>query len=73
MRNRTMTNERRCWENLANAIILQAVEDWYNGTSENRNAINAFFRSAWFSMLTDTDPEYLILSLYKQAMKEHRL
>ena len=67
------------YENLANAIILQAVKDYrmtlksLKANSRNRTAqadkaeIERFFRSQWYSTLTDVNGEMLILSLQKEA------
>ena len=59
-------------ENLANAIVLSAVRD-YRGALKRlaRNPgseyakrevsdLERFFRSGWYSVLTDVDGEYLI-------------
>jgi len=63
------------YENLANAIILQAVKDYrmtlksLKANSRNRTAqadkaeIERFFRSQWYSALTDVNGEMLIRSL----------
>lgn len=63
------------YENLANAIILQAVKDYrmalksLKANPRNRTAmadkdeIERFFRSDWFSVLTSVDGEMLIRSL----------
>ena len=49
------------YENLANAIVLQAVKDYRLTDDEAELAeIERFFRSDWFGVLTDVDPEYLI-------------
>jgi RNA polymerase sigma factor (sigma-70 family) len=62
-------------ENLANAIILQAVKDYrmalkcLRANPKNRTAradkdeIDRFFRSQWFMVLTSVDGEMLIRSL----------
>ena len=67
------------YENLANAIILQAVKDYRMAlkslkvNSRNRTVqtdkaeIERFFRSQWYSSLTDVDGEMLILSLQKEV------
>ena len=57
--------------NLANAIVLQAVEDYRKALNypNNRTAmyecrsIERFFLSGWFSVLTNIDPEVLITKL----------
>ena len=64
------------YENLANAIILQAIDDWKLCTDNrnghyvhpkhswiNRDEIKSFFRSKWFATLSDADPEGLIAAL----------
>jgi hypothetical protein len=67
------------YENLANAIILQAIKDYRTAlkclkanlrnrvASADRNEIERFFRSQWFSVLTDVDGESLIRSLTKEV------
>lgn len=55
------------YENLANAIVLQAVKDYRLTDDEAELAeIESFFRSDWFGVLTDVDPEYLIRKLRKE-------
>ena len=63
------------YNNLANAIILQAVKDYrkalrtFSMNPNNRSAqyerrrIEQFFRSSWFGVLTSIDPEMLIAKL----------
>ena len=67
------------YENLANAIILQAVKDYrmalksLKANSRNRTVqtdkaeIERFFRSQWYSALTDVNGEMLIRSLQKEV------
>ena len=67
------------YENLANAIILQAVKDyrmalkslkvnsWNRTVQTDKAEIERFFRSQWYSTLTDVNGEMLILSLQKEA------
>ena len=67
------------YENLANAIILQAVKDYRvalkclkvnprNKTAfADKEEIERFFRSGWFSVLTSVDGEMLIRSLQMQV------
>ena len=58
------------YENLANAIVLQAVKDYRLTDNEAELAeIERFFRSDWFGVLTDVDPEYLIRRLRKEKDK----
>ena len=52
---------------LANAIILQAVND-YRARSDKRTIgeIERFFRSEWFAMLTKLDGEALLEKLREE-------
>ena len=50
--------ENRGYEDLANAIILQAVKDYKNGYS--RGEIERFFNSQWFKTLTNVSPDYIM-------------
>lgn len=68
------------YNNLANAIILQAVKDYRKAlrtlsiNPNNRSAqyerrrIEQFFRSGWFGVLTSIDPEMLIAKLKAEVM-----
>ena len=70
---------RRNWENLANAVILQAVEDYRRArrrVKEHPDQKTAkgtiretkrFFRSRWFTQLTDISGEQLMKKLEKEA------
>lgn len=65
----------RNYENLANAIVLQAVKDYRSALKRikmnpsNKDAMSdameceRFFRSRWYSALTKVDGEYLINKL----------
>ena len=67
------------YENLANAIVLQAVKDFrasFSGASGhpgNQAAMSdameceRFFRSGWYKALTSVDGEYLIQKLREEA------
>lgn len=67
------------YQNLANAIVLTAVKDYRDAlkrlkkkpnntiAAAERDEIEAFFRSKWYSILTDIDPEYLIDRLNKEV------
>ena len=67
------------YENLANAIILQAVKDYrkvlrtlslypHNRSAQyERRSIEHFFRSDYFSVLTNLNPETLIVRLNKEV------
>ena len=55
------------YENLANAIILQAVKDYRLTDNESElKEIERFFHSDWFSILTSLDPDLLIQKLRKE-------
>ena len=57
------------YENLANAIILQAVKDYRLHDDEKELvSIERFFRSGWFNTLTSIDPEMLIAKLRKEKV-----
>ena len=57
------------YENLANAIVLQAVKDYRLHDDERELAsIERFFRSGWFSTLTSINPEMLISKLRKEKV-----
>lgn len=74
-KNHSITN----YENLANAIILQAVKDYRMALKclemnlNNRSAqsdkaeVEHFFRSQWYSALTSVDGEMLIRSLQEEV------
>lgn len=51
---------------LANAIVLQAVRDWRDGSEEDKREVERFFRSSWFSVLTRLEPDILISKLRKE-------
>ncbi len=59
------------YEELANAIILQAVKD-YRLTDDERELqeIERFFRSGWFGVLSKVDLEFLIKELRKEKRND---
>lgn len=69
-------------QELANAIILQAVEDYRvelhklaldphdRQAQHARRSIERFFRSGWFESLTNLNPEALIAKLEQEAQNE---
>ncbi len=71
-----MTEE---FENLANAVILQAVKDWrwavkvlkkrsrYLPAREMREDCEKFFRSEWFGQLTGIDGSFILQKLKQEA------
>ena len=68
------------YENLANAIILRAAEDYRKALRryykhpekedclKEKVAIEQSFRSGWFAMLTNINPEMLIQKLNKEEV-----
>jgi len=76
-----MTNEAtdRCWQDLANAIILRAVEDYRHvckllkqnednlEKQREKSKLERFFRSDWFKVLTTLDGRQLLADLRKEA------
>ena len=66
-----------CYQDLANAIVCQAAEDYRNALNGisycNKSpeyiikSIEKFFRSSYFRLLTNVSGEYLI----EQLRKEH--
>lgn len=73
--------EQEAYENLANAIVLSAVEDYKAAllrAKRNPDSASAaedvkrqerFFYSEWFEVLTDLDPSYLIRKM-KEMVNE---
>lgn len=73
------------YERLANAIVLQAVSDYrvalkkIKAHPKNREAISEaleiekFFRSGWYSILTDVDGEYLIRRLQEEIRQSESI
>jgi hypothetical protein len=58
------------YENLVNAIVMQAVKDYRLHDDEKALAkIERFFRSGWFGVLTNIDPEMLITKLRKEKVR----
>ena len=72
---------QRNWENLSNAIILKAVEDYRKARKRVRTfpdqkaaqatirEVEKFFRSWWFAQLTDIDGEMLVERLRKEVVR----
>ena len=66
------------YQNLANASVLGAVREYRQAlrrrkrkphnkdAAAERDSIEEFFRSDWFAVLTELDPEYLITELNKE-------
>lgn len=75
---------RRAFENLANAIVVQAAEDYRQALwgmarhkedrdffkySATAKECERFFRSPWYKTLTDVDPEILIGALREECSR----
>ena len=70
------------YENLANAIILQAVKDYKaalrklrylpkdKDALKSKREIERFFRSAWFADLTEADGEIILQSIRLQFKRK---
>ena len=59
------------YENLANAIFLQAAKDYRLTDDEQQlHEIERFFRSGWFGVLSKVDPEFLIKELRKEKRND---
>ena len=68
------------WENLANAIILQAVRDYREARKKHKKRpknedaklmiadYEAFFCSDWFAALTNIDGETLLRKLQEEEI-----
>lgn len=58
-------NELEAYENLANAIIVQACEDYrLDRISDNTFAL--FCKSKWYSCLTRVPPDYLLSRMRRE-------
>ena len=63
-----------CYQELANAIVLQAVKD-YRMTEDQQDldSLERFFRSEWFAVLTTLDPDFLIQQLQKEKATKDKM
>ena len=69
-----------CWEDLANAVILQAIKDYRNARRRTRNKqhrrgaqarireVEQFIGSWWFYQLTDIDGDKLKETLRREPI-----
>ena len=70
---------RKNWEDLANAIILKAVDDYRLASQRIRSVpddeksrkrmreVERFFRSEWFRQLSDIDGSTILYNLRREA------
>lgn len=66
-RTETVTDCNKPYEELANAIIIQAAKDYCSARGKGeRSRIMRFFKSEWFVVLTDVDPQLFIEKLNKK-------
>ena len=68
-----------CYQNLANAIVLQAVRDYEavlrrlmrnprnQDAQREKKRLERFFFSQWYGVLTDLDPNRMISGVMKQV------
>lgn len=59
-------------EALAQAIIMQAVRDYRNGSTSRTAEIERFFLSEWFKCLTPLNGEWLLHQLQEERRKKER-
>ena len=69
----------QCWEDLANAIVLQAAEDYagdlralrrrpdLKAREKRKREVERFFRSRWFRILSAADGEDLMMKIRKEC------
>ncbi len=67
------------WEDLAQAVVLQAVQDYRKALEglkrypENKELLKRkrecerFFRSDWFGVLTEVNPEVILKGIQKEV------
>ena len=64
------------YEELANAIVLQAAKDYRQALKKGHCQIQAgierFFRSGWFGELTSLNAEYLIRRVNEEVQRNDR-
>lgn len=73
---------REAYENMANAIIVSAVEDYKavllrvkrrpdsKGAKEDVKRLEKFFHSEWYELLTDLDSSYLLRKVREMVEEE---
>ena len=64
-----MVTKSEAYQNLANAIIVQAAKDYVNGYK--RRECLGFFRSQWYKELTDIPP-HVIIKECERRVEENR-
>ena len=62
------------YQELANAIVLQAVKDYrMTENQQDLDSLERFFRSEWFAVLTTLDPDFLIQQLQKEKATKDKM
>lgn len=73
------TNGTDPYENLANAIVMQAARDYLSALRKVKKSprnklamdealrLESFFHSDWYRILTGVDPDYLIRKLREKV------
>lgn len=60
-------DRRENWQDLANAVVLQAVQDYrLSNDPLDLEELERFFLSDWFRLLTDLSPDYLLSLLRRE-------
>ena len=74
-----MTENPECWQDLANAVILQAIEDYRAACVKLRGrprlreqlavkrSVERFFTSSWFRTLSSLDGQRLLEEIRKEV------
>ena len=69
---------RQCWENLANAVVKQAAEDYaeacrvlekrpgLKSAEKQKRSLDRFFSSRWFHLLCALDRETVLAAVRKE-------
>ena len=74
-------NEMKPYEDLANAIILQAINDYAYADIKEEDAKKAeavknecvrFFKGKWITLLTNVDPDYLLRVAEEKRQKVNK-
>lgn len=77
-----MTDDVKVWQDLANAIVVQAATDWRNAVKRLRLDIydiaarkmvtecNTFFKSGWCDLLSGGQGELILEKLRQEAVDD---
>ena len=76
---------KQCWEDLANAVVLQALEDYRDtclrmrkrpdlrSLDKRRRSLECFFRSRWCALLSAMDVRKMVKEIRKGDWTEWKL